>query len=499
MHAQIVSCIVLAAFLPCGVNATAAARASTPIDYLQDPPVDNKAEYEKRKKEAGEDVEKLWKLHEWCEAYGLKSEARSTLRAVLKVDPADKKAHELLGHVFFDDKWFDSAKKVDEYKKKQLEAQAKATGKVIFKGELVDPADVPFLTKGMTKDASGKWVDTETQKKIAEGWVRQDQTWIPPAEAENIAKGLWKCGDKWLTTEEADKFHADVAHWWTVSNERFVVYSTCPRKNVEAALEQCERAYRELMRTYGKTPEAALPVIVLKSKEQYDSFATGDEGIQPVEVGPNPEVAPSSLHGAFLADALVLFANLGQTFPGVTYWDSSSEASTNFSRMFTRHAAGQSYAEALDPSPKALAKLLKGEGANSYSEQFWKEKQLPQWFRYGAAAYAERYLLNSMVSAGGNPNELREWSVTNITNKGGLDSLDRIFKFDVTPESSGKLINESGLLVAFALDGKCVEVQAKLGALKEAIKTNKEIPKAAQALADEIKKNEPKLRVWAKL
>jgi hypothetical protein len=42
-------------------------------------------------------------------------------------------------------------------------------------------------------------------------------------------------------------------------------------------------------------------------------------------------------------------------------------------------------------------------------------------------------------------------------------------------------------------------VQAKLGALKAAIKSNKDIPKAAQALADEIKKNESKLRIWANL
>jgi hypothetical protein len=123
------------------------------------------------------------------------------------------------------------------------------------------------------------------------------------------------------------------------------------------------------------------------------------------------------------------------------------------------------------------------------------------WFRYGAAAYAERYLPNTTVAAGGNPNESREWSVTNITNKGGLDPLDRIFKFeiDVDNPNSPKLINEAGLMVAFALDGKCVEVQAKLGALKDAIKNNKEIPKAAQALAEEIKKNEAKLRAFAAL
>jgi hypothetical protein len=480
---------------------SAEARVTTRATFVepQDPAADPKAEYEKRKKDAEGSVDKLWKLYDWCEASGMKPESARTLRAILKVDPDEKHAHELLGHVLFEGKWFDSDKKVEEYKKKQLEASAKASGKVVYKGELVDPADIPFLEKGMTKDADGKWVDTETQKKLAEGWVRQDQVWIPPAEAANVAKGLWKCGDKWLPLAEADKFHSEVTHWWTIANERFVVYSTCTRKNTEAALEQYERAYRDLARIYGKTPQAALPVILLSSKEQYSSFATGNEGISPVEVGPNPAVAPSSLHGAFLADALAAFASGGQTMPGVSYWDTSNAEATNYSKMFARHAEGQAYGEALDQSPKAVAKLIKGEGSNSYSEMFWKEKQLPQWFRYGAAAYAERYLVNSTVAAGGNPNELRDWSVTNITNKGGLDPIDRILKFEVTPDNSGKLINEAGLLVAFALDGKCVDVLTKLGAMKEAVKNNKDISKAAQALADEIKKNESKLRIWASL
>ena len=88
-----------------------------------------------------------------------------------------------------------------------------------------------------------------------------------------------------------------------------------------------------------------------------------------------------------------------------------------------------------------------------------------------------------------------------ITNKGGLDPLDKIFSFEigVDNQNSGKLLNEAGLLIAFVLDGKCPEVLAKLGALKEAIKTNKEVSKAALALAEEIKKNEAKLRQFAQL
>ena len=464
----------------------------------QDPAADPKAEYETRKKEAEGNLERLWSLYEWCDKHALKTESRSTLRAILKLDASNAQAHKLLGHVEFEGKWYDSEKKVEEFKRKQLEAEAKATGKVIYKGALVDPADLPFLQKGWTKDAAGKWVDLESQKKIAEGWVRQDLTWIAPAEAENIAKGLWKCGDKWLSLDEANEYHSEVENWWTITNPRFVLYSTCTRKVSEQALLECERAFKDLVRIYGKTPAQALPVVVLNTRDQYGRFARGETDIQ------TPEARPlSSIHGAFMADALAAFTSAGGTLPGVAYWDDSSEKERSFGPMYLRHAAGQSYAEALDPSPKALAKLLKGDmdSANSYADDFWAEKQLPEWFRFGAAAYVERYQVNSLVKAGGNPNETREWSVTNITNKGGLDPFDKIFKFEigVDNQNSGKLINEAGLMVAFVLDGKCVEVIAKLGALKEALRTNKEVSKAGLALAEEIKKNEAKLRQFAQL
>jgi hypothetical protein len=265
---------------------------------------------------------------------------------------------------------------------------------------------------------------------------------------------------------------------------------------VDQAIEHCELAYRELMRVFGKQPAAAVPVILLRSADEYGRFAAGDAGITPVEAS-----GRSSVHGAFLAEALLAFTSTGQTLPGVAYWDSSDDRGNRFGEMLVRHAAGQSFAEALDPSPKALAKLAKNEGANGYDDLFWGEKQIPQWFRYGAAAYVERYMLDAKVAAGGNPAWRREWAVQNITSKGGLDPIDAIFKFQVGTDNanSAKLISEAGLLVAFALDGKCVEVQEKLGALKDAIKNNKDVSKAALALAEEIKKNEAKLRAFAQL
>jgi hypothetical protein len=60
-------------------------------------------------------------------------------------------------------------------------------------------------------------------------------------------------------------------------------------------------------------------------------------------------------------------------------------------------------------------------------------------------------------------------------------------------------MNESGLLVAFAIDGGVKSVTDKHGALRAALKTGKNIEKAVAALEEEIKKNEDKLREFAGL
>jgi hypothetical protein len=464
---------------------------------LAQEPVNKKAEYEKRRKEAEGDEKKLWSLYEWCDKNDMKTEARSCLRAILKLDDRDKRAHELLGEVFYDGKWFPNEKKVEEYKQKELEAKAKSSGKVIYKGELVDPADVPFLEKGLTKTEDGRWVNAEEEKKIKEGWVRQDLEWIPPAEVPQKEKGLWKCGENWLATAEADKFHSEVGRWWRIPSDHFVLYSTCSRAVSEQALLKMESAYRELARVYGRNPTTQVVVGLLNSRDQYGLFARGEAGI------PQPEARGlSSVHGSFMGESWLEPVDAGFPMAGVAYWDVSNAKDKAFGEMFARHAAGQSFAEALDPSPKTLAKIQKSQLSAALGVEFWAEKKIPEWFRFGAAAYVERYMLDNLVEAGGDPQWRFKWSVENLTNKGGLDPLDRIFEFKVSVDDidgSNKLINESGLLVAFVLDGKCPSVIEKHGALKEAIKSGKDIEKAGKALAEELKKNEPKLRAFANL
>jgi len=458
---------------------------------------DHRAEYEKRRKEAGDDIEKIWTLYDWCDAYGMEREAKQCLRAIVRLDEGNRKAHELLGDVYFDGKWFTTEKKLEEYKRQKTEAEAKKAGKVLFKDQWVDPADVPYLEKGLVRADDGRWVDAEELRRVQEGWVRQDLTWIPPDEIPQIEKGLWKCGDAWLSLEEANRYHAELGKWWTVPGDHFIAYSTGTRELTEKVLLEGERAFKDLVRIFGRPPGRKIPLLVLNSREQYSSFAQAEDGT-PVELQ-----GFSSLHGAFLGEVWREPIVAGSASSGVGYWDASNAAGNSFGPTFARHAAGLSFAEELDPSTKALESIRSGDTSRVSANGFWSEKLLPAWFRYGAAAYVERYLFDT--TPGNDPLGLRNWSIANIANKGGLDPVARIFAFELSLDDltgSSKLINEAGLLVAFMLEGKCAPVIEKHQAFKATFnsgKDPKEITKAARALEEAIKKHETELRRFAGL
>jgi hypothetical protein len=460
------------------------------------PAQDRKAEYEAKRAEAEGSVEKLWKLYDWCEAYSLESQGRSVLRAILKLDQNDRKAHELLGELEYDGKWFPNQKKLDEYKKKKLDEEAKKTGKVVFQGELVDPGDLPYLEKGMKRLEDGRWVSAQEHQRITEGCIRQDLEWVPPSEAANLEKGLWKCGDKWLTEAEANAYHAELGRWWKVPSDHFVVYSTCDRAVVAKIVDECERAYREFNRVLGKSPADKVAVLVLRSADQYNAFGSGDMGAT--------ELRPySSLHGATIAEIWPDPLREGMTSAGVAYWEAGNPKVEPFGPYFVRHAAAQSLAEALDPSPKKLAVFASGRPAGDPEKEgaeWWGEKRFPQWFRYGACAYVERYIVDSLVAADGDPDHMKKWSVNNILNKGGLDPVDQILACELSladvPKSQ-KLVNEAGLLVSFTLDGKCPPVTQAHQALKDAFKNGKDLKPAFKALEEALTKSSDELQRYA--
>ncbi len=456
-------------------------------------------EFEKRKTEAGQDVAKLWKLYEWCAETKRDKEGKTILRRIVKLDPEHREANVALGNIFHDGKWFPNQKKIDEYIREKEVAEKTAQGLVEWKGEWVPAADLPYLERGFVRDASGMWVDAEAAKKIAEGWIRQDMDWIPPDEKGNAENGMWKCGDQWLSLADADVYHSEIDTWWRIPGDRFHMYTTVDR---DVALQKVKReldfAYDELVRVYGTKPEQPVIVIVFRDQKQYSEYAGGSQTAS----RPNTDALGfSSLHHAYYADSAVDPANGAFLNAGAGYWDASSDTGNRWGVHSVRHALGQSFGEALDPSSKVLQRAKK---TQMRPEQFWDafydEKLVPRWFRYGAATYAERYYRDNTVGIGGDPLWARKWSAKNIADRGGLRQLKQVFDFRLTLDEipdSEKLINEAGLVVAYAMDGGNAAVGEKLKKFQAAVtarKDKKSVAEAAKALEAEILKNEAELK-----
>lgn len=456
-------------------------------------------EYERRKEEASQDAGALWELYLWCNANAMEKEARACLRTIIKLEPNHGEARELLGHIQYDGRWFTSEKLLEKYKREEEDRVAKEKGLVQYEDRWVAPEDVPFLKQGLIRDDDGRWVNAEEQEKLKAGWRRQDLEWVSPEEAANLEKGLWKCGERWLELAEANQFHSQLDHWWIIPKEHFLLYTTCDREVAMKALEVMERAHREVVRTFGLTPEIPLPVVLLRDSVQYNLFAGGSEGArQPTELR-----ALSSIHHAYFADAWFDEATGRFRAAGVGCWDASTESGNSFGPHAVRHAAAQSFVEAIDPSPKTVAKGEKSRGfEETDAAEFWGEKKLPEWLRYGAASYAERYFVDQFVKTGGDPLWARAWSIQNIASRGGLRPLDQVFQTKLTVndrEGSEKLLNERGLIMAFMLDGNCAPVTAAHADLKEALRTGKDLPKAVEKLEKAIEKHETELRQFAGL
>jgi hypothetical protein len=453
---------------------------------------DRKAEYEEKKAAAGKDPEKLWDLYLWCDAYGMEKEGRKCLFALLRVDENHKEAHELLGHIFYDGQWFTSERKLAKYKKDEEKRKADEEGLVKWKDEWVPIDDLPYLKKGFVKDDNGNWIDAEEQRRLDEGWRKQDLEWIAPADFDKLEQGLWKCGDKWLTLEEADKYHSSTNYPWVIPTDHFVLYTTCTRKLSDEIVKTAERAYRDLARIYGGAPPEPAPLVILNSADQYGSFAAGND----MTGRPATEVRGlSSTHYSYFADAWMK----DDTFmgAGVGYWDDKAENGNKWGPHSVRHAAGLSIGEALDPSPKARAAIDSKGLSDRYLNDFYKEKRVPEWYRVGAATYVERYFVDNLVGSGGDANWAKNWSVQNLISKGGLRPLGDIFEtqFRVDDaDGTAKLTNECGLVMAFIMDGKCAPVIEAHGRVKQALTQDKDTKKAFDALRKAVIAHETELR-----
>ncbi len=342
--------------------------------------------------------------------------------------------------------------------------------------------------------------DVRAHEKL--GYVRQDLVWVAPDEIPNIGKQLFKCGDQWLPLEKANEYHAELEKWWRIPSREghFVVYATTDRWVAEEALTWMEKVFNDLVRLYGRAPEDPVVVVVLRNLPQYNEFASGDQSSG--KIGTEAS-GYSSLYGAYQVETW--FDQTAEEFPraGVAYWDISTWADHAWGKMHLRHATGLAFAERLDPSRETERSFVRSlrDPSRFDPQQFWREKKVPMWIRFGGASYAERFFFDADAEReGGDPRELRKWTINETIKT--LDPLEQIFRFDVSPndrDRAQKLMAQAGLLVAFVLDGDCTPVETAHAGFKAALKRGEGVDKAVEALQKAISEHEPELFAFADL
>jgi len=466
---------------------------------------DKQADYEKRLAAAGRDVGKLWALSEWCQENGLDAEAKVVLQKIITIDPDHEGAHRALRHHNYDGKWFESYAAMSKYRREQAaEMAAKGLGRL--GDDWVPLADIPFLKLGWVKGDDGQWVSkrklearVQEAKYAAEGWQQQDLTWISPDDFDKWRSGLLKCGDEWLGMEDANAYHSKMGQWWTLPGERFIVYSTCDRATSESAVWHADSTFDDLARIFGLQPDDKPRLAVLSSIAQYNEFAAGSQESQrpPADLD-----GYASCHYAFYADAWFEMAGGEPEYMsgGACYWDTSDPNLAAFGRLASKHAAAQSYVEAIDPSWNAISAAIASQGQDFQTAAFWAEKKIPRWLRYGAASYVERFFADPSVGEGGDPFQMRAWAIGNIRNQGGLRELDEVFRFRLDPaDPSGKLIAEAGLLVSFMLDGDCTPVENAHRRFKSCLRSGQGLAESIEFLQTTLEANKAALLAFAQM
>jgi len=486
----------IAVFGPLSSAATAP-RANTSPPNMTALGQDQRAEFDRRFKEARGDWEKLWELHRFTEARSMRNEGRRVLREILAVDDGDPRANELLGHLPFDGRWFKDQKQLDAYILVQDRAEALAKGYVEYEGGWVAPEDIPYLQRGLVRAADRSWVTPEVLVKMHAGWVRHDLEWVPPEDAVHIDAGLYKCGDEWLELDAANAYHAQLDLWWRLPGSMFNVYSTLDRADALKVLEEIETTVTDLQRVFGARPLLPQHVLVLRSAKQYNQFTAGVDKLRAAM----ESRGLSSVHGASFADLWIDLEQREYLGCGVTYYDASSEAQRRFGRLFVRHAAALSFIEGIDSSPKTRAAFKTARRSVFNLDAHQKEKRIHPLMRRGAAAYVERYFIDPASGTGVEPDWTRRWSVSNLERLGGIPSVERMVEMKLRvedPSAAGNLLNAAGLFMAFVLDGDDPHVKAAHDAWKVALNAGGDMKAADTALFAAMRERESALRAFAK-
>src|SRR5690606_17158824 len=132
-------------------------------------------------------------LHETYAAIGFDETSAAVLRRIVRLQPDHARAREALGHARSGEHWFERVEARDAYEKRQDPEHAAALGLVQHGGVWMHRDERALSSKGLAKDpASGLWLGAAERRRIADGWVLQDEVWIEPDRASQVDLGLWK-------------------------------------------------------------------------------------------------------------------------------------------------------------------------------------------------------------------------------------------------------------------------------------------------------------------
>lgn len=377
------------------------------------------------------------------------------------------------------------------------EEEARARGLVEVQGEWVHREESRLLRKGYRRHESGLWLDREEQQLLEEGWRLQDTTWIDVEEIDQLEQGLWKVAGSWLPLDVASQRRSRVDSMWRIPGPRILLNTTASRPVAARARMAMRASWEDMRRVLGVEPPRPLEVTLLSSEEQYDRLAAGDaEGLWPA----THRGALHTIHTAFFAEGWFQrqageMAYAGQ---GVGYWDHLVPYGDSYGYHAARHALGLSYVHAVDPAPKAV----RGGPRRELADELEEERLLPRWLRHGAAVYAERYFQDVRVKEGGDPWWARRWSLENLEAGGGLRPLDEVLAFELEGRERAdaqRLLIESGLLVAFVLDGGCAPLEEAHREFKRALALDRLRPSHVEALVEGLLEHEAALRAFARL
>jgi len=461
---------------------------------------------------AGSDVGKLHELAEGYETAKKRSLAKKVHQRIIELAPDDEVSRKALRHQRYDGRWFESYVELAKYKREE-EARMKEKGLASWNDQWVPLADLPFLRMRWVRTPEGQWIhpavleeQQETAKLQAAGhqFRADDSSWIAPSEFEQWSAMKWKCGDEWLDLEAANEYHDEVEQMWELTGEHFVTHSTCDWNTANSARWHADQIYPHLVRLFGIEPLTKPHFIVLTDLSAYNDTASAQTLLAESE-------GFSSIHGAYFSD---LCFDRSVDPPrymgtGVCYWDRSDPRTDPWGKFYLRWAAAQSFVEAIDPSWNTIGEWIaienRGEFAG-FTAPFWAEKRIPRWLRYGAAAYVERFLPNYEASEGDDPWSLRQFASSEIQKAGGFRPLEEVFAFELSLEefeNSARLYQESGLAVAYLLDGPKDDEGLKSAhdAFRQSMAggTPEQTRKAAEALEAALLEREDEIRAFGGL